>query len=84
MLNEGQFAGTGGWVLKPSGYREPSGDGGGTVPAGEPNSVPAQSKVELAMELLAGQDLPIPQEASKPEDLRPFVPQFKAPNNLLS
>ena len=64
MLNEGQFAGTGGWVLKPDGYR-------GT-PSQE-KSITKETQVDtmtyklldLTVEILAAQDIPLLKEDSK-------------------
>ena len=70
MLNEGQFAGTGGWVLKPKGYRGVSKEGH------REETVPQTPQVEyktldMTIEVLAGQDLPLPKEDSKQGRLHP-------------
>ena len=71
MLNEGQFAGTGGWVLKPPNYRllQEHGSSPLKTEAGHSTS----TEVDLAIEILAAQDLPGLQDASKQEDLCPYV-----------
>ena len=64
MLNEGQFAGTGGWVLKPNGYRGTS---------SQAKIISKESQVDtmtykvlnLTIEILAAQDLPLRKEDSK-------------------
>ena len=73
MLNEAQFAGTGGWVLKPEGFRA------GTAPTAKdpttPENMPKQDitykPVDLTIEILAAQDLPMPKGETKPARLRP-------------
>lgn len=70
MLNEGQFAGTGGWVLKPAGYRSDSRpkESGSSEPGA--NDI-QYKKLDLVIELLAAQDLPLAKEDSKPERVHP-------------
>ncbi|KAJ5910136.1 hypothetical protein N7504_004779 [Penicillium tannophilum] len=50
MLNYGMFAGTQGWVLKPSGYRSAEG----------PTDSIRRTTLELKIEVFAGQDLALP------------------------
>ncbi|KAF2874888.1 PLC-like phosphodiesterase [Massariosphaeria phaeospora] len=66
MQNEGMFAGTSGWVLKPEGYRTTS------------NEVTQRSAIphhilHLSIEFLAGQDIPLPPDEDSPKDFKPFV-----------
>jgi hypothetical protein len=71
MLNEAQFAGTGGWVLKPQGYRDAS-----PVPKQPNGEVSKLGKIVyktlgLKVEVLAAQDLPLPKDGTKPRKLHP-------------
>ena len=74
MLNEGMFVGSGGWVLKPEGYR------------GERNASPAPAistesqadaivhkTLTLSIEVLAAQDIPLPIGNNRPDSLHPYV-----------
>ena len=71
MLNEGMFAGEGGWVLKPEGYR-------GTIPGtkgdeGGEKSVVRRKNMDITIELFAGQDLPLPIEKAHASRFHPYV-----------
>ncbi|KAI0407151.1 PLC-like phosphodiesterase [Xylaria palmicola] len=87
MLNEGMFAGTGGYVLKPTGYR-----GAKTLPPGDPDSggaaappiaaalAPATATpailhhtLDLKITVFAAQDLPLPHKDDKVSGFRPYV-----------
>ncbi|KAL2860801.1 putative phosphoinositide-specific phospholipase C [Aspergillus lucknowensis] len=63
MLNQGMFAGEQGWVLKPKGYRST-----------EPESAPIpRRKVDLSIEVLAGQELALPPGDKNVKGFRPYV-----------
>ena len=64
MLNEGQFAGTGGWVLKPYGYRGQLARAQ-MLSRGIQNDEKVYRSLELTIEILAAQDLPLLKEDSK-------------------
>ncbi|TGJ79468.1 hypothetical protein E0Z10_g9288 [Xylaria hypoxylon] len=74
MLNEGMFTGTGGYVLKPNGYR-------GDKPPSEPvEGAPAVSPpailhhtLDLKITVFAAQDLPLPRKDDKASGFRPYV-----------
>jgi hypothetical protein len=66
MQNEAMFAGTAGWVLKPEGYRSTSNE------ATQKTAVPHHD-LDLSIEFLAGQDIPLPPEEDDPKDLKPYV-----------
>lgn len=73
MLNEAMFSGEQGWVLKPQGYR-------GTLPSAaldeQVDSHPAgghRGILDLEIEVLAGQDIPLPLEKEKPSKFHPYV-----------
>ncbi|KAB5517429.1 phosphatidylinositol-specific phospholipase C [Coniochaeta sp. 2T2.1] len=72
MLNEGMFAGTGGYVLKPEGYRS-------TSPTSNPTSTTTQSTaiphhtLDLTITILAGQSLPLPEGEPDPTKFHPYV-----------
>ncbi|KAH9874030.1 hypothetical protein IAQ61_004658 [Plenodomus lingam] len=68
MQNEAMFAGTGGWVLKPPGYRSDSGDGAATQ-----KTAIQRHTLDLSIEFLAGQDIPLPPDEDDPEDFKPYV-----------
>ncbi|KAK6364145.1 hypothetical protein LTS17_012498 [Exophiala oligosperma] len=68
MLNEGMFAGTGGWVLKPEGYRS-------TSLKSTEKSRPEKRQLDLEITFLAGQRIPLsadkdPAHAAK---VKPYV-----------
>jgi hypothetical protein len=63
MLNQGMFAGEQGWILKPQGYRST-----------EPESAPIiRKKVELSIEVLAGQQLALPPGDTNVKSFKPYV-----------
>jgi hypothetical protein len=66
MQNEGMFAGTNGWVLKPEGYRSTSNE------ATQKTAVPHHN-LDLSIEFLAGQDIPLPPGEDDPKDFKPYV-----------
>lgn len=72
MLNEGMFAGLGGWVLKPEGYR---GDEASRIKAAQGGDEPDKRRLELEIRLLAGQRLPLPadKDASHGSKVKPYV-----------
>lgn len=63
MLNEGMFAGEQGWVLKPAGYRGPDLEASKIM----------RRKLDITIELLAGQDLPAPDDERHSKKFRPYV-----------
>ncbi|KAI1265470.1 PLC-like phosphodiesterase [Xylariaceae sp. FL1019] len=81
MLNEGMFAGTGGYVLKPDGYRgkkvinvtEESTDE--ETPVVAPLSTPAilHQTLDLKITVLAAQDLPLPEEDDSARGFKPYL-----------
>jgi len=62
MLNEGMFAGFGGWVLKPEGYRTAHSDEktGSASTNPEKAVLPKKHSLDLEITLLAAQNLPLP------------------------
>ncbi|KAL6159416.1 hypothetical protein ACJQWK_05750 [Exserohilum turcicum] len=66
MQNEALFAGTPGWVLKPEGYRSTS---------KEPTqkTAIAHHDMDLSIEFIAGQHIPLPPEEDDPKDFKPYV-----------
>ncbi|KAK8254688.1 PLC-like phosphodiesterase [Phyllosticta capitalensis] len=69
MLNEGMFAATGGWVLKPAGYRSDS-------PAERHLQALNYGTLDLTIEVFGGQDLPWP-ESEKAKTDKGFHPYIK-------
>ena len=73
MLNQGMFADSGGWVLKPKGYR-------GSV-ASMPRGLSHESQADaiihktlsLTIEIIAGQDIPLPTGDKRPHGFHPYV-----------
>ncbi|MCJ1254602.1 hypothetical protein MMC24_002417 [Lignoscripta atroalba] len=72
MLNEGMFAGESGWVLKPKGYR-------GNWYQNKTLSNESQADaiihrtLNLSIEVLAGQHLPLPTGDDRPKGFRPYL-----------
>ncbi|TFA99495.1 1-phosphatidylinositol 4,5-bisphosphate phosphodiesterase 1 [Trichoderma ghanense] len=71
MLNEGMFTGTGGYVLKPEGYRS-------KLTSKEDISTPspitiARKTVSLAFTFLSAQNLPLPPDEKSAKGFRPYV-----------
>lgn len=66
MQNEAMFAGTGGWVLKPEGYRSVS-------DAATQKHAIAHHNLDLSIEFLAGQNIPLPPDEDDPKDFKPFI-----------
>ncbi|KAI9681234.1 MAG: hypothetical protein M1817_002516 [Caeruleum heppii] len=69
MLNEGMFAGEGGWVLKPRGYR--SGDEfAGKVGSSEGL---VHGILDLTIQVFAGQSIPLPPGDDRPNSFHPYA-----------
>jgi len=66
MQNEAMFAGTPGWVLKPPGYRS-------TSASATQKTAVAHHTLDLSIEFLAGQDIPLPPEEDDAKDFKPYV-----------
>lgn len=66
MLNEGMFAGTGGWVLKPEGYRSTS------DAVKHPHAL-TYGTLDLAIEVFGGQDVPLPEDESSAKSFKPYI-----------
>ncbi|KAK8045661.1 phospholipase c [Apiospora rasikravindrae] len=89
MLNEGMFAGTGGYVLKPEGYRgqkpvasaTDNADAPAVTTAGEIITAPLgtgdarilHQELDLKITVLAAQDLPLPKEGDNPSGFNPYL-----------
>ncbi|RMZ76169.1 hypothetical protein DV738_g5101, partial [Chaetothyriales sp. CBS 135597] len=71
MLNEGMFAGSQGWILKPEGHRPKDQLG----PAAGGEIAAKKQLVDLKIQLLCAQDLPLPQERddSYKAKIKPYV-----------
>lgn len=84
MLNEGMFAGTGGYVLKPDGYRgqkplatsdhEPATTSTGVVVKG-PQTTPhvMDRTLDLKITVFAAQNLPLVEKDDTPAKFRPYL-----------
>ncbi|KAK7729627.1 hypothetical protein SLS57_002115 [Botryosphaeria dothidea] len=66
MINEGMFAGTGGWVLKPEGYRNTS------EAAKHPHAL-TYGTLDLSIEIFSGQDVPLPPDENHAKGFKPYV-----------
>ncbi|KAK7414896.1 hypothetical protein QQX98_006317 [Neonectria punicea] len=67
MLNEGMFAGTGGYVLKPPGYRpnrEQDNDAANTI---------VRKSLKFAVTVLAAQNIPLPPGDSSVKSFEPYI-----------
>ncbi|KAI1387853.1 PLC-like phosphodiesterase [Hypoxylon trugodes] len=87
MLNEGMFAGTGGFVLKPDGYRgrkpivvEPTNENGEKKPNAEKEIVPLPAPttilhqtLNLSITVYAAQNIPLPEADDKESGFKPYV-----------
>ncbi|OTB01867.1 hypothetical protein M426DRAFT_323099 [Hypoxylon sp. CI-4A] len=85
MLNEGMFAGTGGFVLKPEGYRgrkpvtiTTEGDEEGEKKEQQVAPIPAPETIlhqtlGLNITVLAAQNLPLPEDDDKASGFKPYV-----------
>jgi len=71
MINEGMFAGTGGYVLKPPFYRG-GGGGGGEAPT-TPHRTKRARTMTLTIEVFAGQNLSLPADKTHDRDFHPWV-----------
>ncbi|KAL8653279.1 MAG: hypothetical protein Q9226_003915 [Calogaya cf. arnoldii] len=73
MLNEGMFAGSGGWILKPREYRG-HGDGqqSGVSDESQADAI-AHKTLSLSIDILAAQELPLPIGDKKPHGFQPYV-----------
>ncbi|KAF5018500.1 hypothetical protein F66182_9505 [Fusarium sp. NRRL 66182] len=66
MLNEGMFAGTGGYVLKPQGYRPDRHDR-------ETNQAIVRKTLHLTITVLAAQNIPLPPGDTSASGFEPYV-----------
>ncbi|KAI0430762.1 PLC-like phosphodiesterase [Xylaria sp. FL1042] len=77
MLNHGMFIGTGGYVLKPEGYRGekiPSEPGSSAaVPATVSTPAISHRTVSLKITVFAAQNLPLPHKDDKAKGFKPYV-----------
>ncbi|KAK2070166.1 hypothetical protein P8C59_004685 [Phyllachora maydis] len=69
MLNEGMFAGTRGWVLKPPGYRTRDDDDDDD----DDDDAPPRRTLDLVIQVLAAQALPLPEGVRDAGSLHPYV-----------
>ena len=72
MLNEGMFAGADGWVLKPKAYRG-HGYGQGALSDEFQGETVGHLTLDLFVEILAAQDVPLPREYNRPDGFHPYV-----------
>lgn len=73
MLNEGMFAGSSGWVLKPKEYRgQQRGQNAGVSNESQGDAI-AHKTLFLSIEVLAAQNLPLPVGDDKPDGFKPYV-----------
>lgn len=73
MLNHAMFTGSGGWLLKPKGYRSDShGQVTKVTDESQANAI-AHRTLWLSVEVFAGQNIPLPPGDNKPDGFRPYV-----------
>jgi hypothetical protein len=73
MLNTGMFDGSGGWVLKPPAYRSAPLDPVTKVSDESQADAIEHMTLSLSLEVLAGQDIPLPIGDSKASGFHPYV-----------
>lgn len=73
MLNEGMFAGSGGWILKPREYRGQRQGQQASVSDESQGDAIAHKTLSLSVDILAAQDLPLPIGDDKPQGFQPYV-----------
>lgn len=73
MLNEAMFTGTGGWMLKPRGYRGSTGVGRTELSIESQADAITHNTLDLSINVIAGQDIPLPIGDSRPGSLRAYV-----------
>ncbi|KXX79456.1 hypothetical protein MMYC01_203722 [Madurella mycetomatis] len=74
MLNEGMFAGTGGYVLKPEGYRCDKPLPPTTAANPEPQATAVKHyTMDLTIQVIAAQSLPLPLGDENPSSFRPYL-----------
>lgn len=73
MLNEGMFAGSGGWVLKPKEYRgEREGQNAGVSDQSQADAI-VHKTLSLSIDILAGAHLPLPTGDHDSVGFKPYV-----------
>ncbi|KAL9600868.1 MAG: hypothetical protein Q9219_002910 [cf. Caloplaca sp. 3 TL-2023] len=73
MLNEGMFAGSTGWVLKPKEYRGQRQGQTAAVSDESQGDAVTHKTLSLSIEIFAGQNLPLPIGDRKSDSFRPYV-----------
>lgn len=69
MMNKAMFAGSKGWLLKPEEYRSASGDPAQTAQISKAH----RRTLHLAVEIYAGQNIPLPHGDEHDRSFRPYV-----------
>ena len=72
MLNEAMFTGSGGWILKPEGYRGSPERVTRVSNESQTDAIP-HKVLDLVIEVFAGHNLPLPSGDVKPERFHPYV-----------
>ena len=73
MLNQGMFADSGGWVLKPKGYRGAANDRERELSHESQADAIFHKSLSLTIEVIAGQDIPLPIGDKRPHGFHPYV-----------
>ncbi|TLS30095.1 hypothetical protein PpBr36_03716 [Pyricularia pennisetigena] len=74
MLNEGMFAGTKGYLLKPEGYRGSKLAATSTSTQGQTQTTAVRHRtLDLAVEVFAAQNIPLPTGDEKVKSFRPYI-----------
>lgn len=76
-MNQAQFDGTGGWLLKPKGYHGSLQGGESKISSeSQMDAMVARRRIQLSVELLAAQHLPMKKSQEKGGRLAPYVMGF--------
>jgi hypothetical protein len=73
MMNEAMFAGSGGYVLKPLGYRGDAAAAPDSKDAAANAFKPTRCTINLTIEYYAGQNIPLPHGETKAKGFHPYV-----------
>lgn len=73
MLNQGMFADSGGWVLKPKGYRGSANKRERDLSHESQADAISHKTLSLTIEIIAGQDVPLPKGDKRPHGFNPYV-----------
>lgn len=73
MLNQGMFADSGGWVLKPKGYRGSAASMSKGLSHESQADAIVHKTLSLIIEIIAGQAIPLPTGDKRPHGFHPYI-----------